>query len=80
MNNSERLCPANFKLATSCRNQYEFQSLCLDDLVPEDHKVRHIWDFVSNMNLSICLQEIITFEGKVGRPHVNPKILLTLWI
>src|SRR5476651_976955 len=80
MNRTERLNPINFKLLTSCRSQYEFQSRCLDDLVPENHKVRLIWDFVSEMNLNVCLKEIMTLDGKVGRPCIDPKILLTLWI
>lgn len=80
MNNSMRLNPANFKLKTSVRNQYEFQAFCLDELVPDEHKVRTVWDFVSNMDLGVCLDDIWTFQGEPGRTAIDPKILFCLWI
>jgi transposase len=80
MNNSVSISPSNFKLKTSVRNQYEFHSLCLDQLIPEDHKGRHVWDFVSDMDLSACFIDIITYHNEPGRSKIDPKILLTLWI
>lgn len=80
MNNDVPLNPANFKLKTSCRNQYEFQSFCLDDLIPDDHKARNVWDFVTNMDLSACFSEIMSTHGGSGRSSTDPKIILTLWI
>lgn len=80
MNNNSTLNPTLFKLKTSIRNQYQFQQLCLDQLVPDDHKVRIIWEFVSNMDLSVCLNDIWTFQGESGRSAIDPKIFLTLWI
>lgn len=72
--------PANFKLNSANRSQYEFLSRCLDDLIPVDHKVRIIWDFVSNMDLSACFQDIFSIYKSSGRPSTDPKIVLTLWI
>lgn len=80
MNNEARPMTANLKLKTSCRHQLEFQFRCLDDLVAEDHRVRLIWDFVSNMDLSACSDDIISLKGNAGRSSTDPKILLTLWI
>ena len=80
MNNGTRLNPTLFKLKTSVRNQYEFHSRCLDELVSDDHRVRLVWDFVSDMDLSICLNDIFTFHGEKGRSAIDPRILLTLWI
>lgn len=80
MNNDYRLKASNYKLNSSIRDQYQFQNICLDDLVPEDHKVRLIWDFVSQMDLSACLEEISSYRGSVGRSRTDPKILMTLWI
>jgi transposase len=80
MNNDAPISPSFFKLKTSVRTQYEFYSRCLDELVPEDHKVRQVWDFVSNMDLSACFLDIYTFRDYVGRSKIDPKILLTLWI
>lgn len=80
MNNVSRLNPSNFKLKTPIRNQYEFHTFCLDDLVPDEHKVRTIWDFISKMDLSACLDSFWTFIGESGRAAIDPKILLCLWI
>lgn len=78
--NNISLNPINFKLKTPSREQLEFQYSCLDQLVPEDHKVRLIWEFVSEMDLSVCLDDISSFYGERGRASTDPKILLTLWI
>jgi transposase len=78
MNNA--INPATLKLKLANRYQYEFVSKCLDDLIPEDHKVRVIWDFVSNMDLSISLNDILSSYGSRGRPATDPKIMLVLWI
>lgn len=78
--NNTYLNPLNFKLKTASREQFEFRQSCLDQLVPDDHKVRLIWDFVSEMDLSICLEGISSFYGGRGRSAIDPKILLALWI
>lgn len=80
MNNDNELKSINYKLKTALRDQYQFTSNCLDNLIPETHKARAIWEFVSNMDLSICLDDILTLNGVAGRPGIDPKILLTLWI
>jgi transposase len=80
MNNDIRLNPSNFKLKTSVRDQYEFHTFCLDQLVPDEHKVRTVWDFILNMDLSACLDELWTFQGASGRAAIDPKILFCLWI
>lgn len=80
MNNNYRLKASNYKLNSSIRYQYMFQSICLDDLIPEDHRVRFIWDFVSQMDLTACLEDISSYIGSAGRSSIDPKILMTLWL
>lgn len=63
-----------------CRDQMVFQSSCLNDLLPQDHKARHVWDFVQEMNTHTCLEYIKSFRGSVGRSTPDPKILLSLWL
>ena len=78
--NIESIDAYNLKLKKPTRNQYEFQRFCLDDLIPENHKVHLIWNFVAEMDLSVCLNGIHSFKGAAGRPSVDPRIMLTLWI
>lgn len=69
-----------YKLKSACRDQMEFQVSCLNDRIPLEHKARSVWDFVEAMDTTICLDYINSMYGCVGRPSVDPKILLTLWI
>ena len=34
------------------RNQIEIQFSCLDELIPEDHRARDVWEFVCQMDFS----------------------------
>jgi len=79
--NKDRVFPAShYKLKSPCRTQVEFQMCSLNDLVNEGHKARTVWDFVDAMDTSVCLRNISTISGAIGRPAVDPKILLALWI
>lgn len=66
MNNTPAFNPADFKLKTPCHYQYEFHYHCLDDLIPHDHKVRLIWDFINNIDLSVCFINTLSAQCKVG--------------
>jgi transposase len=68
------------RLNSPVRNQIEFVSSCLDDLIPEDHQVRNIWNYVEQMDLSLISNKIQSTSNNPGRPAINPKVMLTLWI
>lgn len=77
---SESVSLGKPRLSSPIRNQVEFVNSSLDDLLPEDHPVRNIWDFVSQMDLTPILNKIRATTCTPGRPAINPKILLALWI
>lgn len=52
----------------------------LDRLVADDDRVRNVWDFVERLDLSPFYRLIQAVEGEAGRPAIDPKILLALWI
>lgn len=62
------------------RFQYEFKQTVLDDILPKEHLARDVWNYVSNLDLSIVLNEIQSVEGHSGRSATDPKILLSLWL
>ena len=68
------------RLVTAVRNQSEIREICLDGMLPEDHRVRHLWTFVESADLSGFLSRIKSVEGNSGRPATDPRILLTLWL
>ena len=70
----------NFKINEPSRHQVEMSLFCLDDLIPQNHKARAVWDFVSQIDSRPCFMGINTFQGKAGRPASSPKVLFALWV
>lgn len=68
------------RLNTAERHQVELTMVALDDLIPPDHKVRFVWAYVQQLDLSSVLGSIQSVEGSVGRPATDPKILLAIWL
>jgi transposase len=62
------------------RAQFELRPTDLESLLPEDHRARAVWDFVSGLDLSPWYESIRSVEGEAGRPAIDPAILLSLWI
>jgi transposase len=62
------------------RQQIEMRMAALDSLVPEDHKVRIVWEMAQEYDLSKLYGYIDTVEGEAGRPAIDPLILVALWL
>lgn len=62
------------------RQQLRFVSEHLDSLLPLDHRARAIWMFVNRLDLSSFYRAIGARGSTAGRPAIDPKILLTLWL
>ena len=52
----------------------------LEDLIPQNHLARLIWEVVERLDLSAFYAHIQVCEGEPGAPAVDPKILITLWL
>ena len=68
------------RLNVAIRNQIEFRTASLDDLLPSDHNARFVWAFVEELDLSAILRDIRSVEYGGGRPATDPRILLALWL
>lgn len=68
------------RINSPVRNQVEIQALCLDDLIPADHKARFVWKYVQKLNMSGFVAKIQSVAGNAGRPATDPCLLLSLWI
>jgi transposase len=62
------------------RRQVRLRAVDLDGLVAADDVVRDVWSFVEELNLSELYEAIASREGSAGRPAIDPKILLALWL
>lgn len=68
------------RLKIAIRNQVEILTGSLDDLLPEDHKVRSVWTYVEQLDLSIILNKIKSVESHPGASAIDPRILFALWL
>jgi transposase len=68
------------RLRYACRDQHEFRDVVLDRLLPPDHQVRLVWDYVCKLDLSCLLQRIRAVAGAPGRNATDPRILFCLWL
>jgi len=62
------------------RRQVCLRPVDLEQLLPADHRARLIWSVVEALDLS-AFYDAIKARGSVpGRPAIDPKILLSLWL
>lgn len=62
------------------RNQMELRPSCLDELLPDEHRARVLWDALEDLDLSGFYAPIGSREGAAGRPAIDPRILVGLWL
>ena len=72
--------PGRPRLRTANRQQIVFRTAALDDLIPPDHPARIVWEFVEGLDLSPLYDSIKAVAGTAGRPAIDPKILMALWL
>ncbi len=70
----------NLRLDTAERRQMGFEMVCLDDLLVADHPARQVWDYVERLDLSRLYGEVRSTSDSVGRPAIDPAILMALWL
>ena len=68
------------RLREAERRQVQLIPRCLDDLLPEDHRARAIWDVVGTLDLSRFYAAVAARGSQPGRPATDPKILVALWL
>src|SRR5512142_3262532 len=68
------------RLRTAHRDQIVFRAAPLDDLIPDDHPARLVWDYVAGLDLSPLYDRIKAVERGPGRAPIDPKILMALWL
>ena len=62
------------------RNQLLFRTVDVEKLVSPTHRVRALWEFVGQLDLSGFYAEVASVEGQAGRPVWEPRVLLCLWL
>jgi transposase len=70
--------PARYETAN--RQQVELTPIDLDATLPPGHLARLVWRFVDGLDLTSFYAAIRSREGSAGRPAIDPKILIALWL
>jgi transposase len=62
------------------RNQVEVLMTDLDSLIGDDHQVRIVWAFAEEQDLSALYETVLARGSAPGRPVIDPRILMALWL
>lgn len=52
----------------------------VERLIDEEHPARAIWELVGRLDLGLYHAEIASVEGRAGREHTDPQLLISLWL
>ena len=68
------------RLRWADREQIEFRACCWNDLLPEEHQARIVWDYALSVDLSSLYTTIQSVARRPGHPAIDPRILFSLWL
>ena len=52
----------------------------IDELIEETHRARIVWAFVDGLDLSGLYGQVKSVGGNAGRPAIDAKILVAVWL
>jgi transposase len=68
------------RLRCAARDEIPTQLLSLDQLLTPDHPARAVWAFTEGLDLAALYQPIKATQHRPGHPHIDPRILMSLWL
>lgn len=68
------------RLLKANRAQSLLRACDLDDLIPQDHRARGFWQLLESADLASFDSSIKSVAGRAGRPAIDPRVLLCLWL
>src|SRR5271170_3463573 len=75
----EPITPSSTLVAID-RSQLILRTVDVEKLIDEDHCARSIWELVGRLDLSLYHAEIAAVEGRAGREHTAPQLMISLWL
>jgi transposase len=67
------------RLRTADRQQL-LSPMTIDDLLEADHPARAVWRFALGLDLTVLYDRILARGHSAGRPAIDPRILVALWL
>jgi hypothetical protein len=52
----------------------------VEKLIDDDHGARSLWHLAGRLDLSLNHARIAAVEGRAGRQHTDPQLLISLWL
>jgi transposase len=52
----------------------------VERMIDDDHSARSIWEMIGRLDLSLYVAKIAAVEGRAGRDHTAPQLLISLWL
>ena len=77
---SEPTPPIRPRLVSIDRRQLLLRTVDVEKLVDEEHSARALWTLVGRLDLSLYHAQIASVEGRAGREHTDPQLLISLWL
>jgi len=77
---SENAAVSRPRLVAVDRRQMVLRAIEVERLIEEDHSARAIWELVGRLDRSRYYAEIGAVEGRAGREHTDPQLLISLWV
>jgi transposase len=68
------------RLETADRKQVQLRPYDLDAVLPANHRARAFWAVVEKLDLSLFYAVIAARGSEPGRPAIDPKVLVALWL
>src|SRR5271170_7982823 len=68
------------RLVAIDRRQLFLRTVDVEQLVEQEHCVRSIWELVGRLDLRLYHAQIAAVEGRAGREHTDPQLLISLWL
>jgi transposase len=68
------------RLSSANRQQVRVRMASLDELLPTDHRARVVWGMSGEYDLRAFYEAIEAVEGAAGRPAIDPRLLLAVWL
>jgi len=68
------------RLVAIDRRQLLLRTVDVEKLVEDGHSVRSIWELVGRLDLRLYHAQIAAVEGRAGREHTDPQLLISLWL
>jgi transposase len=77
---SEPASPPVARFQPINRQQMVFRTVDVEQLLEPDHLARAIWEMTGRLDLTAYTEEVRAVEGRAGRPGIDPRLLISLWV